>query len=360
MLWGACILGIWSCDDKVYEAPKSQSVKEVIFASGHIETQEQYVVVAAVDGYIATSYIEEGMLLNNGTLLAEIAQETQQAQLNDAEATYRDARESLQPDAPKIKELDLKIAIAEKELAHNKKVLGSYERLVQTNAVSRVDYDNQKLKTERSEKDLQVFVDSKEDLLSTLDLNLVNASNLVKIRNDDVQKYQLRASGRSQVLKCYRKEGEYIRRGETLAEMGRGTAVVKLFVEEGDINSIAIGQTVELSINTYDGVLFKGEISKIYPAFDETEQSFIVEAQFRDRPEKIFPGTQVQANILTLQKERALIIPAKSVVSGDSVATKNKGWVKVELGIKNTEWVEVLQGITQDDLILTEPKGYRQ
>lgn len=357
LFYGVISLLFWSCSGDTYVHPEKKNIKEVVFASGHIETKEQYTLVSAVDGYIEVSQIEEGMFLEHNTVLAEISQEAQQAQLNDALAGYNDARNELDPNSPKIKELDLKINLAKKELANNEKTLGSYEKLIKINAISKFDYDQQKLKTESARKDLLVLEDSKKDLLSTLNLNLLNASNQVTIRQDDVQKYHLKAIGKSQVLKRYRREGEYIRRGEVLAEMGKGEPIVKLFVEEGDINSIETGQTVELSINTYDGALFTGEIAKIYPAFDETQQSFIVEAKLVDMPKKLFPGTQVQANILTAEKEAALIVQTKSLVSGDSIYVKDRGPVKVELGIKNGEWAEVLSGVSLDDLILAEPKG---
>ena len=110
------------------------------------------------------------------------------------------------------------------------------------NAVSKVEYENQVLKTERSRKDLAVLKDSKEDLLRSLELNLKNADNLLKIRKNDIKNYQLRAKGESQILKMYHEEGQYIRRGELLAEMGRGKYIVKLFVEESEINRIDKGQ----------------------------------------------------------------------------------------------------------------------
>jgi len=354
LFFGACLLFLTGCEREEYQQPQQKNLKEVVFASGHVETEEAYFIIAAVDGYIEESNIKEGMVVEDGELLAEVSQETPRAQLDDALAGYQLAKEDLHPNSPKIKELDVQIDVAKKELAQDEKLLKSYKKLVVTRAVSEVDYENQRLKTENSRKDLKVLEDSKKDLLNTLDLSLENADNLVKVRRDEFDNYRLRAKGKSQVLKIYRKEGEYIRKGETLAEMGKGASVIKLFVEEGDINSIDLEQTVELSVNTYSGVLFTGKISRIYPSFDEEQQSFIVEAEFIDIPKRIFSGTQVQANIVTSEKQDALIIPFQSVMSGDQVMTRDKGLVQVELGIQNNEWVEVLSGVTKEDFILVD------
>ncbi len=347
---------IIACDKNEYQQPQQKNILEVVFASGHITTEAQYKAVSAVDGYIQELPIKEGMIVPADFVLAVIDQESPQAQLNDAQSSYSNAREDANPNSPKIQELEKKMDVAKKELIQNERLLQSYQRLVKTNAVSKVDYENQLLKTERSKKDLAVLEDSKKDLLRSLDLNLKNANNLVKIRKDDIKKYQLRAKGESQILKTYHKAGEYIRRGEILAEMGRGKPIVKLFVEEADINSIKKGQQVELSINTYQGKLFTGEIVHVYPAFDEVQQSFIVDAQFTRQPKQLFSGTQVQANIIISQKENALVIPTNSLVSDNQVMTKNKGLVQLQLGIKNPEWVEVLEGITTEDYIKIDSK----
>lgn len=355
LLVGTTLFVLVACERSEYQLPQQKDVIEVVFASGHISTEGQYNIVSAVDGYIQESSIKEGMLIPDGYVLAEIDQDAPSAQLDDAKASYTTAKEDSNPNSPKIQELEKKIVVAKKELVQNERLLESYSRLVKTNAVSRIDYENQLLLTERSKKDLAVLQDSKIDLLRSLDLNLTNANNLVKIRKDEINKYQLRAKGESLILKTYHKEGEYIRRGETLAEMGRGNPIVKLFIEESDINSIRKGQEVELSVNTYAGKLFSGTIIHIYPAFDEVQQSFIADAQFIDQPEQLFSGTQVQANIITSKKENTLVIPTKSLVSEDQVITKDKGLTKLTLGIKNPEWVEVLEGITISDYIQVDP-----
>ncbi len=356
LLTGAIIFVFMACEESEYQLPLQKDVMEVVFASGHISTEGQYNVVSAVDGYIRESSIKEGMSVPDGYVLAEIDQDAPSAQLDDAWASYTTAKEDSNPNSPKIQELEKKIAVAKKELIQNERLLESYTRLVKTNAVSRIDYENQLLLTERSKKDLAVLHESKTDLLRSLDLSLTNANNLVKIRKDEINKYQLRAKGESQILKTFRKEGEYIRRGETLAEMGRGNPIVKLFIEESDINSIRKGQEVELSVNTYERKLFSGKIIHIYPAFDEVQQSFIADAQFIEQPDQLFSGTQVQANIVTYQKENALVIPTNSLVSDNQVMTKEKGLVKLQLGIKNPEWVEVLEGITKEDQIKVDSK----
>jgi len=352
-----CALLLAGCAEEKYTSPSEQTVRSAVFTSGHIETEGQYLLISAVDGYIEESLFKEGQLVSDGAAVALISEETPQAQLEDALANYRQAKTDINPNSFKIKEVDLQIEVAQKDVALNEKLLSSYKNLLSSQAVSKIDYENQLLKTEKSRNDLDILKDSKQDLLVQLGLNLQNAENQVKIRQEDASKYRLCAKGNSILLKQMRKEGEYVRRGEVYAEMGKGDPVVKLFIEESDINSVLLGQEVELSVNTYQGMLFSGEITHIDPAFDETRQAFLVEARFREKPDRLFSGTQVQANVITSEKNGALVIPSSCIFNGNQVKTKENGTVQIELGIQHQKWVEVLSGLSKDDSVLLNPQG---
>jgi macrolide-specific efflux system membrane fusion protein len=127
-------------------------------------------------------------------------------------------------------------------------------------------------------------------------------------------------------------------------------------VSEDDITKIDIGQSAAVHINTYPDQTFPAEITKIYPAFDETEQSYIVEAQFEQLPEKMFSGTQLQANIETGNRKNVLVIPTAYVSRGSFVQLKYGEEKKIETGSKNKEWTEVVSGLAEGDVIVKPNK----
>ncbi|MBN2173038.1 MAG: HlyD family efflux transporter periplasmic adaptor subunit [Bacteroidales bacterium] len=149
-----------------------------------------------------------------------------------------------------------------------------------------------------------------------------------------------------------KKQGELVRRGEAVVRIGSGDYIIKLFVAENDITKIDIGQSVAVNINTYPNKTFQAKVTKIYPGFDESEQSYIVEAQFRQLPEKMFSGTQLQANILTDSRENALVVPAAYVLNGNLVRLENGSEIQITTGSRNDEWVEVVSGISEQDIIV--------
>ena len=84
-------------------------------------------------------------------------------------------------------------------------------------------------------------------------------------------------------------------------------------------------------------------------------QSFEVEAVFDEKPDQLYPGLSAEVNIVIAQKDKALLIPLSCIDKNNVVKTKD-GDVTVKTGLRNLEFVEVLEGLTDQSEILM-PKG---
>ena len=126
-----------------------------------------------------------------------------------------------------------------------------------------------------------------------------------------------------------------------------------LNVDENSIGKVKLGQTVFVQLNTNKNATFNGKITEILAAFDEKTQSFICKVTF-DKPfDNSLFGTQLEANILVGEKKNALLVPRNYVGFGNKVNVKGKEeYVIIKPGIISTEYVEVLDGIEKNDVIL--------
>jgi multidrug efflux pump subunit AcrA (membrane-fusion protein) len=75
-----------------------------------------------------------------------------------------------------------------------------------------------------------------------------------------------------------------------------------------------------------------------------------VEATFVTRPPELYPNLSAEANIVLQQKKDALIIPRNYLVDDEFVFVK-KEKRKVTIGLKDYQKVEILSGLTADDVI---------
>ena len=74
-----------------------------------------------------------------------------------------------------------------------------------------------------------------------------------------------------------------------------------------------------------------------------------------DLPALLYHNTQLQANIIIGEREDTLVIPSAYLVHGDSVKLKNGSVRSVQVGIRNEQWVEIVAGVNDSD-VLRKPK----
>jgi len=106
-------------------------------------------------------------------------------------------------------------------------------------------------------------------------------------------------------------------------------------------------------LNTDINRTYKAKVSKIYPAFEDKEQSFVIEVNFTQDVPKLYSGTQVQANIIIEKRTKALIIPSTYLYNNNKVLLKNGDEKEIKTGVKNSEWVEILSGIDEHTTIIS-------
>ena len=334
-----------SCSQAPEAKVEQKSIIDAVFASGFIATTEEYLVMANTEGYITQRMVLEGDPISAGSQLFTLAQDVPSAQLTSAEATYQDALRKTQPNSPQLMDLKLKIEQAEVQLAQDQKNYERYRELVESQAVSQLEYEQAQLQLEASQNSLDRLKQSLVDLESSLQLNLSSAESQLKVQQETNAEYVINSAIEGRVLNLYKSRGELVRRGEALAKIGGGENVIKLYVAEEDINLVEEGQSAYISLNTAKEEVHEARISKIYPAFDEQQQSFMVEAAFLNPPSPLYPGTRLQANIVVRKKDDALVIPSEFLQPGDSVQMKDGTKHAVEVGYRGDTWVEITQGV---------------
>jgi macrolide-specific efflux system membrane fusion protein len=350
-------LFLWSCGGKnETTTPQIKNITDAVFASGFITYSDEYWATANTEGFILKSYIKEGDKIKNNQNLFQLSGEIQTLQSNNAQTNYKDAVSNASHNAPQISQLKDKISQAEKTLDLDAKNYERYKILITSNAVSKVDFENAKLQYENSISNLEIQKKSLEDLQNKMNLQVKNTKNLWDIQNKYVSDYLMKSSTDGIVLEITKKTGELAKKGELLARIGGGKLVTKLYISEEDIDKIALNQKAILALNTDTKKTYLAKVSKIYPSFNEKEQSFVIEVSFEHEIPKLLSGTQVQGNIVFEERKNALIIPSRFLSENNTVLLENGEKQTVELGVINSEWIEIISGIEKNTTIVA-PKA---
>ncbi len=353
------LLIIASCKPKYDEtSPVVAPVTEAVFASGSIEPKDAYTLTSLSDGFIVKSYVTENDLVHDGQLLFQLDNRQQNTQVKIAQTNVEYARISASTSSPALLQIKAQIDAALIKMQTDSMTLSRNERLAATNSVSKQDLDNARLNYRSSTNSYLALIENYKATADKVKQDLANTQSQLQNAVAGNQYYNLVAIGASKVYQIFKKQGDLVRKGDQVAQLGNpDSIVINLDIDEGSISKVQLGQQVLIELNTEKNKTYEARISKIYPHFNETSQSYKVEARFLKEMPGLISGTQLQANIITNRKEKAMLIPHIYVVNGDKVLIqkdKNIDTATITTGIVSDEWIEVLSGLTTNDKIVKQ------
>lgn len=119
------------------------------------------------------------------------------------------------------------------------------------------------------------------------------------------------------------------------------------------------GVRMEVEVDAYPGEKLDVAVSRVYPVADDATRTVLVEAKI-DNPEgKYLPGMFAVGSLRLNNRENALTVPYDCVVRNVNeflVYTHKDGVAhvsKVKLGIRQDDVVEILEGLSDTDEIVT-------
>lgn len=80
-------------------------------------------------------------------------------------------------------------------------------------------------------------------------------------------------------------------------------------VDEFDILKIKPGAKVLVTMDSYKGQVFDSRVTRIFPYMNERSKTFLVEAEFSNQPETLYPNITFEANIILQQKKPLCLFP---------------------------------------------------
>ncbi len=348
------ILLFYSCSNTTEIKPITENIKELVFASGQLEWDNSYNLTAQTDGVLQNVTFEVGNVVSKGKVIATIDNEINDINAQTSQEQLVISNENLSSDAPALLQLEQNLQFAESKYLQDKKQAERYERLNKQNIGSQVEYENAQLNAKNSLSNLNILKKQYKLILQQAKQQQIAIKGQLK-NNQVLKKYNsIIVTESGTIIKKLKTNGDYVRKGEIIAVIAdKQKAEAVLNVDENSIGKVKLGQTVFVQLNTNKDATYNGKVTEILSAFDEKSQSFICKVTFDESFNNSLFGTQLEANILVGEKKNALLIPRNYVGFGNKVNVKGKEeYVIIKPGIVSTEYVEVLEGINKNDILL--------
>ncbi len=346
-----------SCGKKSEETkPIRKDVTETVFASGVLEAEGTYNLTAQTDGYLLQINFKEGDIVKEGSVLAVVDNKENKYNTESTNALYTIAQSNLSPNAPALMQAKNNVAVAKHNLQQDSLQLERYRKLLTTKSVAQIDFENAELKYQTS---LANYGSSKESYKlqkQQAEQALINNKALKEVNRVVFGNNEIRAVVRGRVYEKRKQKGDFVRKGDVIAVIGNANNLyAKINVDESNIGKIKVGQDALIQLNTNKEKLYKATVGEIYPAFDDASQSFYCKLIFSDSLDFKISGTQLQSNIIVGFQKNALLIPRNYLNFDGTVQVKGEKLpTKVVTNFVSTYWVQVLSGIDDKTVLITE------
>jgi membrane fusion protein (multidrug efflux system) len=192
------------------------------------------------------------------------------------------------------------------------------------------------------------------------DNNLKIAAAALQLAEAKLAKMQLKApfSGiiglRSVSVGDYVKEGADLVNLESIDPLKLDFRVPEVFMRQ-----VAVGQSLQVQLDALPGKTFEGKVLAVNPLIDAAGRAVVIRAVVRNPDTSLRPGMFARVRLITRDAKDALVLPEQALVpQGDQqfvyrVIDNKAVRTRVEVGQRRDAKVEVLDGVTKDDIVVT-------
>jgi RND family efflux transporter MFP subunit len=143
--------------------------------------------------------------------------------------------------------------------------------------------------------------------------------------------------------------------------------VAEVQVDEAQSAQLEVGQSVQLSVQSFPQESFQGVVKGIAPVLDTRTRTVATQVEVPDPRAKLRPGMYAQLQIQTGQKQAALIVPREAVLRVPAVDVAPAQTLvftvmenrvrrqRVSVGASDSKSVEILQGLTEGMDVVLNP-----
>lgn len=338
-----------STPTKNYRVIKS-TITESVYASGNIESTNQYQLFSTVNGVIDSIYVSEGEFLNKGEKILKISNEIAQLSLENSSLQMNFNR--LDNNKNKLKELQLSIEVAATKNRIDSIQFRKNKLLYENEIITSTELNNSELIAKNSKTNWYNLNMQLEDLKKQLYLNeKLSKTTFSQTRKNNAD-YLLKSEINGEIFTLLKKKGELVTPQTLIGVMGdKNSYKLKLQIDEYDIVKVKLGQAIIVKLDSYKGKIYQARVTKIIPYMNERSKTFIVEGAFVNPPPTLYPNLSFEATILIHKKENALIIPRELLIDDQFVIDYRGKKKKVTTGLKDYTSIEILSGIKENEIL---------
>jgi membrane fusion protein (multidrug efflux system) len=353
-----------------------------------IVAAQQAAIFSKVSGYIRRIHADRGDFVRAGQLLVEVDDLELQAVLQQAraalltgEAGLEVARSTLEGQRANLENQKAVLAKAHAVADNDARQAQRLKTLYERGLVSATDHENARTNAESS----AASVRAAEAQLRVAEVQVTTQESQVRLSQAQVETHRATLQlaqtnlGNTRLMAPF--TGYISQRnldnGAAVSAQSAGTSTTsvgilvlqdietvkaQIEVPERDIARVAVGAPVSIRTDPYQDQTFAGKVVRVVHSLDSRTRTMGVEVDIPNPGRKLKPGMFARVEVLVDTRRGALTLPVEALRVGEarpSVMVVRNGLVEpvfVELGLSDSRFVEVRQGLGEQDQVILQGK----
>lgn len=328
-----------------------------IVASGEVRYQSLARIGSEITGTVMARHVREGEQVNKGDLLIELNPNELQSRLDQAKILLQQLQTSRRPQAQAA------LVEAKENLQQASREARRREALAEKGVLP----DEQIEQAQRMEQNAKTALTRAQLAADALAPNSTEEHLLkeqVASAAAALAKTRLYAPFTGRVQTRNVEPGDLVQPGKVLLEIARSDGLeIVVALDEKNFAPVKLNQPVQLIADAWPNVTIPGVVSFIAPAVDSDRGT--IDVHINVLPDdayaqhSLLQGMTVSANIITAERERAIVLPNDYILFDPNGKAQVAHWqdghvnlVDVTLGLQNATHSEVTDGLAEGDVVV--------
>ena len=223
---------------------------------------------------------------------------------------------------------------------------------------------------------LQISGDDLSESIQSASETLRGAELSMQSTQDTMNNYTITSPISGTIIEKAAKVGDALSTGSDLCTIyDLSYLEMTINVDELQVSSLSVGQTVQVTADAVQDRTYEGIVTRVSMKGDTSGGTTTYPVTVRiDETDGLRPGMNANAEIVVAQAKNALAVPNAAVVRGsyvlvtqdspsavnadpDMVAPDGFVYVKVKLGVSDSDYTQVVSGLTAQDTVGYDPSS---
>jgi len=355
-------------------AVEKTTIEHTINTQAILFPRQQAAIVPKISAPVQKFLVRRGSPVHEGQLLAVLENRDLSAAAQDTEGTYKqqEALHKITTSASlpeEIKKAEADLQQAQQVLDAQEKIFQSRQQLFDQGALPRKELDQSRVDITQARNQYAIakqHLDAlmsigKEEELKAAAGQLESAKGKYLGAEAQLSYSEIRSPIDGVVTDRPLYPGEMAAAGTPLLTvMDISSVIAKAHIPQSDAAALTVGDKGTMTVPGIEKPI-EGKVTVVSPALDPNSTTVEVWFEAKNPKHELKPGTSVQLSLTAQTVKDALVIPASSVLTAPDGSTTvmvagsdGRAHQKaVKLGIRNGDDVQVLDGLSESDKVVS-------